>query len=107
MSEEIQALAALSQQAQARRAELHPGYFPVPSADFAANAEGRIRTLLGRDDAVYIGAQGEDGQVLGFAAASTVTAPPVYAPGGPVGFVREWHVADDKDTVTIGGDLLN
>lgn len=109
MSEEavdVEVLTALCKEAQARRAELHPGYYQAPGPEFAEANSARLRTLLDRDDAVYIAAQAEGGRLLGFAAATTVIAPPVYAPGGPVGFARDWFVADDKDTVTVGGDLL-
>jgi hypothetical protein len=105
--DELSRMAELAAGTQARWAGLHPGYFAAPDAAFVEAAKERLGKAMGRVDAVYIAAQGEGGSLLGFAAANTVIAPPVYAPGGPVGFLRDWHLADERQTIGMGGDLLN
>jgi GNAT superfamily N-acetyltransferase len=64
-----------------------------------------LASLVGDDHAVSLVARDGD-RLLGFVSGSLVEPPPVYAPGGPSGFIDDFVVADDADWSTVGTALL-
>lgn len=64
-----------------------------------------LASLIGNDQVVSLVARDGD-RLLGFVFGSLVASPPVYAPGGPSGFIDDFAVADAADWSTVGSALL-
>jgi GNAT superfamily N-acetyltransferase len=99
--EDIASLAA------ARRQEYEQAQpqFWKAAPDAAEQHTPFLASLIGNDQVVALVARNGD-RLLGFVFGSLVASPPVYAPGGPSGFIDDFAVADTADWSSVGAALL-
>ncbi len=93
--------------AAARRQEYEQAQpqFWKAAADAVEQHTQFLASLIGNDQVVSLVARNRD-RLLGFVFGSLVTSPPVYAPGGPSGFIDDFAVADAADWSSAGAALL-
>jgi hypothetical protein len=65
-----------------------------------------LNHLIESDDVISLVAMDDLSEFAGFLFATLVTAPPVYAPGGPLGLIDDFALSDRALWPTIGDELL-
>lgn len=102
--DDVQEIAALAQQRRLAYQEAQPQFWKV-APDAVEQHTPYLSQLLAREETVAFVARDRD-QFLGYVLGTLVPAPPVYAPGGPSGFIDDFAVADPDTWDTIGAALL-
>jgi len=105
---DVPALVNLTERRQERAVRSFPEHFdPVEEAGLAARLESVIEGFASGNvsGGVCLVAVRDGEDVAAYVLVSLATAPPVYAPGGPVGLVGSFIIADDTDEAA-GRELL-
>lgn len=105
LAADVPDLVRIAQSAREHYAEAQPQFWRI-----APDAEQRHAPFLASlvddpDVAVLVAVEHDD--VVGFVVASLVSAPPVYDPGGPTGFVDDFAVARPELWGGLGVALLD
>jgi GNAT superfamily N-acetyltransferase len=85
------------------------GYSPVfwrKADDSFARQVAWFRIVVAQQDMLCLVARVED-ELRGFAMGRLTTAPPVYAPGGPVCLIDDFCVTTDAEWPSVGAALLD
>jgi GNAT superfamily N-acetyltransferase len=102
---DVEAVAALAAARRAAYAEVQPRFWRV--ADDALERHSEHLAALVADPAALTLVAVDDRRLLGYLVATLVPAPPVYAPGGPSGYVDDFAVTDDRLWPTVGRALVD
>lgn len=97
----------IAQLAASRRADYEQAQplFWKQASDAAEKHASFLASLVSNDKVVSLVAR-DGGQLLGFVFGTLVPPPPVYAPGGPSGFIDDFAISDDGAWATVGVALL-
>lgn len=101
---DVPGIAALAAARRRDYEQAQPLFWKVADDDVEQH-QPFLESLIGKPDVVALVARSGSG-LLGYVIASLAQAPPVYAPGGPSGFIDDFAVADPSDWSTVGRDLL-
>lgn len=102
--DDVDGMAELAEVRRRDYEKAQPQFWKV-APDAVTHHTAYLKDLLTRDDTVSFVAH-EDGRLLGYVFGTLVAAPPVYAPGGPSGFIDDFTVADPDTWDTVGAALL-
>jgi len=103
-TDDVAQVANLAQLKRVQYANYQPQFWRI--ADGAVQLHMPFVEHMARDDS-FVALVATDGdQVVGFVTGRLVPPPPVYNPGGPVGYVDDYHVASPNLWATTGRDLL-
>lgn len=102
--DDVPQVADLAHLKREQYAEYQPQFWRV--ADGAVEMHTPFVEHMAKDDSfvALVATHGES--VVGFITGRLVPSPPVYNPGGPAGYVDDYHVASPDLWATIGRDLL-
>lgn len=101
-------LEALLRLAEARRIQ-YQTYQPIfwrPASNATEVQRPHLSRLIEDEDIIAIVAE-SDRQVVGFAIATLVPAPPVYDPGGLTCLIDDFTMATSEDWASVGEELLH
>ncbi len=106
---DIPALVSLTEMRQGRAFAAFPEHFePISASTLGERLRSVIESFANgtaQNGSVCMVAE-RRGDIAAYALISLVTAPPVYAPGGPVGFIGSYTARDDDADATAANALL-
>jgi GNAT superfamily N-acetyltransferase len=103
--EDVSKMVELSERERVEREKFEPQFFR--KAERGAEAQTvYFNWQLTQPNVIALVHEAGNGGIDGFAIASMITAPPVYAPGGPTALIDDFTVADPMSWDSIGSWLF-
>lgn len=104
--EDVRAVVSLAHRRRLAYAAARPQFWRL-AHDAVEQHTPFVRALIEDDSVEALVATGDREVLLGYLFASLVSAPPVYDPGGPSGYIDDYAVAAPGLWGTIGAGLLD
>ena len=103
-SEDVEGMVGLSERERLEREKMEPEFFR--KAERSADSQAAyFKWLLPQNQVVALVHETPNG-IDGFAIATLVTAPPVYAPGGRTALIDDFTVSDPQLWDSVGNSLF-